>query len=492
MDPLLDDSRSRTKKSNYLKVVVGVVVLIIVIFLIVFLAVDTLVKVNEIKNHLGEFYNFALNNSNSRSVIHGYKDSAEYVIKQLEDLCNVTTQSFLVPITTEISPPALSLVSPIFVDYQVRVDFNSMRYGGNGSYDITRPVFDVPNLGCNSSDFMGITPGDIALILVPTSGDCALITKAMNAENNGASAVIFYNSQNRNSLLTSRVRSAGWFPNEDYLVTIPVITASYSLGSTLKNVTQPSVHLVSHNEILIVETFNVFCTTSKGDESEIVMAGAHLDSVAEGPGINDNGSGSATLLEIARQWLKSSNSAKNLLKFAWWGGEELGLLGSRHFIRDLQDNNPEELDAIILYLNFDMLASPNYIPQIHDGNSLNITARNGSKVITQVFVDYFTSKDWAYNFTGMAGGSDYLPFNDVGIPAGGLAAGAGGIKTEEQRKLYGGLADAWLDPCYHKPCDNLDNISDECLSIFSQAAAHTIQFFAEKTDLREFLAESNK
>jgi Zn-dependent M28 family amino/carboxypeptidase len=203
------------------------------------------------------------------------------------------------------------------------------------------------------------------------------------------------------------------------------------------------------------QAWNVIAETSGGNARNVVMAGAHLDSVQEGPGINDNGSGSAALLETAIQMAKVKPT--NKVRFAWWGAEESGLLGSEHYVAELSD---EAADDIALYLNFDMVASPNYMFGIYDGDNSGGTAAPGfippgSAQIEDVFEAFYASRGEPSQDSEFSGRSDYGPFIAVGIPAGGLFTGAEVPKTAAEAALCGGVAGAALDPCYHAFCDNL-------------------------------------
>ena len=195
--------------------------------------------------------------------------------------------------------------------------------------------------------------------------------------------------------------------------------------------------------------------TDSGNDDNVVMAGAHLDSVQDGAGINDNGSGSAALLETAIQMAKVKPT--NTVRFAWWGAEESGLLGSEHYVEKLTE---EEADDIALYLNFDMVASPNYMFGIYDGDNSGGTAAPGfippgSAEIEDVFERFYAERGEPSQDSEFSGRSDYGPFIAVGIPAGGLFTGAEVPKTAAEAALYGGVAGAAYDPCYHAFCDNL-------------------------------------
>ena len=217
------------------------------------------------------------------------------------------------------------------------------------------------------------------------------------------------------------------------------------------------------------------------------MVGAHLDSVAEGPGINDNGSGSATILEIAETLAEQKVKPRRQLKFAFWGAEEFGLLGSEYYVANLP---LEELGNTYANLNFDMVGSPNYVRFVYDGDlsdtESDVSPPPGSPQIEDLFNNYFGSQGLQTDPTAFDGRSDYGPFIAAGVPAGGLFTGAEGIKTAEQAAVYGGTAGVAYDPCYHQACDTMGNLSTKALSEMSDAAAHaTLTFARSKSGLYE-------
>ena len=219
-------------------------------------------------------------------------------------------------------------------------------------------------------------------------------------------------------------------------------------------------------------TSNVIAETRDGDPDNVIVVGAHLDSVGVGPGINDNGSGSATILEIAEQLRKVK--PRNKIRFIWFGAEEHGLLGSEAYV----DSLPQaERDKIAAMLNFDMVGSPNFVRFVYDGDLSDSEPPAGgappaSAEIEELFLDYFESQGLETEPTAFDGRSDYGPFIFAGIPAGGLFTGAEEIKTEEQAAIYGGTAGEPYDPCYHLGCDDIDNLDHTALDQMSDAAAH--------------------
>jgi Zn-dependent M28 family amino/carboxypeptidase len=310
--------------------------------------------------------------------------------------------------------------------------------------------------GCEMADFTAAVEGNIALI---QRGTCPFVQKLANAEEAGAVGVILFNEGNT----ADRVNPQ--FINGPFDLGIPAVYTSATVGKALYAATQAGEVRVSlTTDTTITPRFyrNVVAYSKGGDPDETVMLGAHLDSVPAGPGINDNGSGSAALLEIAEGMAKlaknkNKGSLVNRVAFAFWGAEEEGLIGSTYFVESLSE---AEKDDIMANLNFDMLASPNFARFVYDGDgsSFGQTGPEGSDVIEHVFNQYLDSQGLAYEGTRFDGRSDYGPFIAEGIPAGGLFSGAEGIKTAAQVERYGGVAGAWYDPCYHQVCDTLETL----------------------------------
>jgi len=217
------------------------------------------------------------------------------------------------------------------------------------------------------------------------------------------------------------------------------------------------------------------------NDGNVVMAGAHLDSVQRGPGIQDNGSGSAALLEVAEQIAKLK--PQNTLRFAWWGAEEAGLIGSTQYVNGL---SAAELDRIALYLNFDMVGSPNYIFMAYDADESGFTAPvpvpDGSIAIEDLFESYYTLVGEPYDDAAFSGRSDYQAFINNNIPSGGLFTGAEVVKTPEQESIWGGTAGEQFDPCYHLACDTFANISLHALDVNSDAIAAAVLTYAYSTE----------
>jgi Zn-dependent M28 family amino/carboxypeptidase len=265
-----------------------------------------------------------------------------------------------------------------------------------------------------------------------------------------------------------------------------VIGISFALGKELYEADEARVSLDIQTEFEIRPTENVIADTTAGREERTIVVGAHLDSVPEGPGINDNGSGTATILETALQMSELGIEPTNRVRFAFWGAEEFGLLGSEHYVSNLPE---EELDNIALNLNFDMLGSPNFVRFVYDGDGSatpddpDDAGPAGSAEIERVFKRYFAAQGLRTEPTAFDGRSDYGPFIAEDIPAGGLFSGAEGIKTAREQRIYGGTAGEPYDPCYHQPCDDMTNLSVRSLDQMSDGVAHATLTYANDEEI---------
>ena len=199
-----------------------------------------------------------------------------------------------------------------------------------------------------------------------------------------------------------------------------------------------------------------------GGSGKAVMAGAHLDSVEDGAGINDNGSGSAGVLEVALAVADAKLKPAKPLRFAWWGAEEEGLVGSKHYVDKLSQ---ADRDAIGSYLNFDMIASPNAGYFVYNDNA----------ALQGVFKDWFAAKKVQTETSPEVNGrSDHASFKNAGITVGGTFTGAGETKTAAQAKKWGGTAGEPYDSCYHSKCDDASNVDEKALDLNTDAIAHAV------------------
>lgn len=443
------------------------------------------VTVNGILQHERAFQGIANANGGTRaSGTPGYDASVAYVKQRLQKAgYKVTEQSFDFAFFRELGPASLSQVSPTAKDYETE----TFEYSGSGTVtaklqevkDNLVPPTPAPSstAGCEAADFAGFTAGNVALI---QRGGCDFGVKVDNAAAAGAKAVIIFNEgqPGRTGLMAGTLGAPK---------TLPTVGLTYDDGSALalqlRGGADVTVEVTTSTESETRQTKNLLADTKAGNADQTVVVGAHLDSVIEGPGINDNGSGSAAILEIAEAMSEQKVKPRRAVRFAFWGAEESGLLGSEHYVTTLP---AEKLTQIYANLNFDMVGSPNYVRFVYDGDGSDtpVAGPPGSGEIESVFTRYFAGQGLASEPTEFSGRSDYGPFIAVGIPAGGLFTGAEGIKTPEQAAIFGGTAGLAYDPCYHQACDTMNNLNVNALNEMSDAAAHaTLTLATSKTGL---------
>ena len=409
----------------------------------------------------------------------GYNASVDYVTETLEAAgWNVTIDEF--PFVY-VGPAQLSQTAPITATYPTGA-FTGTGYGTVAGkvipvdLNIADPA--ATTSGCEPGDFTGLDFSgtmDIALI---QRGFCNFSAKAINAHAAGAEAVVIMNQGNAPDRMDLIVGTLGGAD----VVPIPVVGASFADGVALSQAGSTARVFVPAPEQRPQK--NVIAELPGRNTANVVMAGAHLDSVAAGPGINDNGSGSSALLELAQNLSKLK--PENTIRLAWWGAEEAGLLGSTAYVAELSQ---AERDRIALYLNFDMIASPNYMLMTYDGNESGwdapqgVPIPEGSVQIEELFERFYTSVDEPYDDAQFSGRSDYQAFILAGIPSGGLFTGAEVVKSDAQAAIWGGTAGLPFDPCYHQACDDIDNLSLHALGVNSDAIATAVLAYSYSTEM---------
>jgi Zn-dependent M28 family amino/carboxypeptidase len=436
-----------------------------------------------IRAHQSALADIAAANSGTRGAgTPGYMASVTYVEEKLRAAgYQVTVQPFHFLIFEETSPPEMARVAPDPRSYVHGTDFLTVRYSGAGTVEgVVVPTTDVvipptpepsSTSGCEPEDFPP-APAEAAVALIQR-GTCTYQQKVDNAAAAGYAAMLIFNEgqPGRQEVIQGTMTGP---------VTIPTVTTSFAVGEELVGLAQDGevrLRLAVETTTVAAQTSNVIAETESSSPDTVVVVGAHLDSVAAGPGINDNGSGTATILEIALQLARLGIETPNRLRFAFFGAEEWGLLGSAHYVEELPE---AELDRIVLNLNFDMLGSPNPVSFVYDGDGSDTGPAGppGSGVIEAAFVEYFQRHGLPTRPTAFDGRSDYGPFIDRGIPAGGLFSGAEGLKTAEEAAEFGGTAGEAYDPCYHQACDDLTNVDEGALDTLGDAAAHAVLHFA--------------
>ena len=428
----------------------------------------TEVTAQNVMGHLRHLQAIGTANGGNRDIGGpGFNASRDYVLEQLRQNTDfdVSVQYFPFVLARVIGTPSVAVagdgawwtsVPPTGARY--RTDFREM---SNGAFSgEVSGVAAVAGTGCSASDFAGFAPGSIALIM---RGGCSFFEKGANAQRFGAAGSVIVN--NVGGVLHGTLGDTG---SE---VGIPVMGMTQSAGEQLISVAGEQTFTLAMSVVVDVRTVtcsNIIAETRQGDDSNVIVVGSHLDSVAAGPGINDNGSGTATNLEmalsLARLLARGAISLTNQVRFCWWGAEEEGLVGSHWYVDHLSD---EEISRVALNLNYDMIASPNYIIGVYNGSSLlpgggaeelrtgGLSQARGSAALQTMFEDRLTSIGSPHVPIHFNGRSDYGPFLARGIPAGGLETGAEKGKTMEERAMFGGTAqsaafDAAYDPCYHQ------------------------------------------
>jgi Zn-dependent M28 family amino/carboxypeptidase len=435
-----------------------------------------------IQAHMDELFAAAQDGDGTRaSGTDGYSASQAYVTEVLTQAgYEVTTDEFTFPYFNESAPPSVTVVGG--ETFSGSDHLRALIYSRSG--DLEAPIVAVAldddgmpigSGGCEGRDWSDFPAGSIALA---GPGPCFRRQMVEAAQNAGAAALI----------VSSPTYEVGAVRRPTLLdpdgIEIPALYASNEAGAALRAAADAggSVHLTVETLIQDRITANVLAERPGTNPDQVVMIGGHLDSVIDGPGINDNGSGTATVLEIALQ-LAEQDPTQRTLRVAFWATEELGLFGSYHWV---QSQDPEDLDQVRAYLNLDMVGSPNYVRQVYNSS----TGAFDSIDITDAFGAYFDAVDLTWEPEDLGSGSDHAAFEDFLIPSGGLFSGASELKTDEQAELFGGEADAPMDPCYHLTCDTPDQINATAVDELSDGAAHVLMLLLRGILLPEAPPES--
>jgi Zn-dependent M28 family amino/carboxypeptidase len=439
------------------------------------------VTVDGILEHERALQRIAIAHDNTRAATTpGYDASVDYVVNRLRNAgYSVSLDEFDFPEWTLNGPSTLAEVSPNERTFTEGADYIVSQF--SGAADLTAEVVPTNDIaipppggagsstsGCEPGDFPPQTAGNIALMM---RGTCPFVQKYQMAKDAGAVAALIFNDGFEG-------RTDPIFITSPVNIGIPTIMTSSAVGQALYADAQAgttTAHVAVDATTTPNTEVNVIADSTRGKKDRTIVVGAHLDSVEEGPGINDNGSGTSALIEIAEQAAKQKQDPRNRLRFAFWGAEEAGLVGSTAYVAEqVETGGIEDIEA---NLNFDMIGSPNFVRFVYDGDTSDTPpppggAPAGSGQIEQLFNSYFRSQGLVTDPTAFDGRSDYGPFIANAVPAGGLFTGAEGRKTARQEAIYGGFAGLAFDPCYHQACDTFFNLNYTALDQMSDAAAH--------------------
>jgi Zn-dependent M28 family amino/carboxypeptidase len=420
--------------------------------------------------HLQRFQTIADASGGTRQTgTPGYGASVDYVVKTLQDNgFDVQTPEFDVGIYHVDAQSLVVAGTPVTAG---AIEFS----GSSPRNGVTGPLIAAPkgkSLGCLPTDFDGISiKGAVVLV---DRGDCILPDKVAAAKARGAVGLVIANDSPEKAFSAAFIEADG--------ITMPVVWVSTEDGARLR--TLPSGRATTANLVVNARTDHVrarsvLAQTRTGSTDDVVLVGAHLDSVRLGPGINDDGSGVAAVLETAVQ-MGSSPPVQNAVRFAFWGGEEEWLIGSSEYARSL---DVEALKDIALYLNFDMIGSPNPGYLTLDGNTpldpeMGMSIPEGSAGIQRVFDRYLASVGHEAENLVFDGRGDYGPFATTGIPVGALCTGNEDIKSAEQAAKWGGQAGEAFDPNYHSSGDDLANVNRAALDVSAPAVAYVVGRYA--------------
>jgi Zn-dependent M28 family amino/carboxypeptidase len=425
------------------------------------------VDVANTNRHLIALQRLAERNGRNRAAgTPGHAASAEYIATKLEGAGYIVERQEFPFVYDETRGESLTVAGATIPMFRMSYSQSTPAGGVTSTLHVV-PTDATP--GCEAADFAG-AEGKVALV---SRGACTFAQKAQSAAEAGAVAVLVYNNVPGpvNGTLGEPVPGSA-----------PAGGITQADGQALAAQAGAAVTVNIQGFMEDRTSYNVIAETQTGRKNNVVMAGAHLDSVSVGPGINDNGTGSAALLETALQ-LGGSPKVNNTVRFAWWSAEELGLVGSEYYVQNLDFE--AQLD-ISLYLNFDMIGSPNAGYFTFDGdNSDGVGAGPGpygSAQIEAAFTAYFDYTGVPLEGTDFTGRSDYGEFILNGIPAGGLFTGAEVVKTDDQANKWGGVAGQSYDPCYHQLCDNLGNVDRVALDRNSDAIAFVLGSYAISTE----------
>ena len=414
------------------------------------------------------------NGGNRAAGTPGYDRSADYVAEKLRAAgYQVRFEAFEFPFFEERSPPELAVTNPGGTDQPagaVRTLSNS------GSGVVTAPLRAVKlglgdgapgasTSGCEAADFDGFARGAVALV---RRGTCTFQVKVGRAVAAGAVGVVVMNEGTdgrRDAFSGQMTRRAA----------IPVVGVPYERGLALNRAAVAdggaTVRLAVDAVTGTRTTHNVLADIPGSRADTVIMVGAHLDSVPEGPGINDNGSGSAAVLEAALTLARDLVAARAPVRFAFWGAEERGLIGSRHHVETLSE---AERHRIALYINLDMVGSPNFVRFVQ-GTAAPGTDSPVNVARRQLLAGFRNADLSIEERTGGRFGSDDHSFSQKGIPTVGLYTGASSRKTEAEANLFGGTVGQPHDPCYHRACDTTENIDRTVLEQNTRALVRTLQ-----------------
>ena len=408
------------------------------------------------------------NGGNRAEGTPGFTASIDYVSQQLRDKgFDVQTPEFERLGPTHGGNPNVMVAGRRFAAIQASL-LKTTPAGG-----LKAPTLRPARLaGCATADYAGRSMAG-AIAVVDDTG-CSIVVKQNIALKQGAVGLLVISVARPSPV---GLFTAGYFRQ----LTVPVGIIDRATDAALLKTTAP-VQLTLDSQTDLITSRNVVAQTKTGSSSDVVLVGAHLDSIARAPGINDAGTGVAAVLETARQ-LGSSPRIANAVRFVFWGAEETGQEGATQYVDAL---SADQLADIAMYLNFDSIGSVNPGYFTYDGDqSAKVSATpvpDGSAGIERALSGYLSLAGVRPADMPLGEATDYHPFLAAGVPVGGITTGTAQRKTAIQARLWGGKSGAPFDPNYHTPRDDIDNVDPHALSIVGPVVAQTVGAYAQSID----------
>ena len=403
----------------------------------------------------------------------GFGASVDYVVKALQDKgFEVQTPEFKRLETLTAGKPVVTVAGRSFQVDQASLLLQTPAGG------LTGPVLKPSRSpGCAPADYPARAAKGAVAVVDDTT--CSVVVKQKAAIAKGAAALVVVSAGGRNG------SPPGLFERDYYeQLTIPVAIIGTDGGAALRRAITPAKVVLDGRTVKRMSR-NVLAQTKTGSANEVVMVGAHLDSVALGPGINDNGSGVSAVLETALQ-MGADPAVNNAVRFAFWGAEENRLAGSVDYVFG---RTRDELNDIALYLNFDMIGSPNAGYFTYDGDQSGVANADvsddvpiGSDGLERTLAGYLNLAGKRPADTPLIANTDLSPFMTAGVPVGGVTTGGPQDKTNVQARLWGGKAGEPFDPNYHSPRDTAKAVNRDALAVTGSGVAFAVGTYAESIE----------
>ncbi len=410
------------------------------------------------------------NGGNRADGTPGFNASVDYVARSLRDKgFDVQTPQFDRLYTVSLGKPALTVAGRTYPVDQASLLVQTPPGGMTG-----QPIRPAQPSGCAAKDYPAVVPkGAIAVV---DDARCSVVDKQNSAVARGASALIVLSAPTGRGAPPT-LFTPGYFKQ----LTVPVAVVNPYGAAALAGATAP-IRLVLDAQYIKMTSRNILAQTKTGSPHEVVVVGAHLDGSRAGPGINDDGSGVAAVLETALQ-LGPLAPVNNAVRFVFWGAEKDGLNGVMEYVFGM---DRDQLNDIALYLNFTMLGSANAGFFTDDGDQSGPPAPGvsaadvpeGSAGIERTLAGYLNLAGKRAADMPLDTRADYHPFMVAGVPIAGMTTGAAQPKTTVQARLWGGQAGVPYDPNFQSPRDTVDNINREALGIMGSGAGFAVGSYA--------------